>query len=78
METTYLKAHPFRSRYPEWLPNFPLDRVQDSNACAWGFHGPQSAHGSTVPPRPPKFVSGSLILFICPSIRKVRVFMRLT
>ena len=23
MEISYLKAHPFENRYPEWMPNFP-------------------------------------------------------
>ena len=52
METSYLKAHPFGNRYPEWMPNLPSDRGQDSNPCAWGTLGPHSAHGSTVPRRP--------------------------
>ena len=23
METSYLEAHPFEKRYPEWMPNLP-------------------------------------------------------
>ena len=48
METSYLKAHPFVNRYPEWMPNLFLDL----NLCTWGYLGPQSTHGSTVPRQP--------------------------
>ena len=34
METSYLKAHPFENRYPEWMPNLHSNRSQDSNQCA--------------------------------------------
>ena len=27
MEASYLKAHPFWNRYPEWMPNLHSDRV---------------------------------------------------
>ena len=36
METSNLKAHPFGNRYPEWMPNLPLNRGQDSNPLALG------------------------------------------
>ena len=50
-ETSYLKTHPLRNRYPEWTPNLHPDRSQDSNPCARGSQGTQSANGSTVPRR---------------------------
>ena len=31
METSYLKAHPFWNRYPEWIPNLHPDRGEHSN-----------------------------------------------
>ena len=46
---TYLKAHPFEDRYPEWTPNLHSDRSQDSNPCVRGSQGPQNARGFTVP-----------------------------
>ena len=49
METSYLEAHPFGKRYPEWMPNFPSEYGQDSYSCPWGFLGPQSVHGPSVP-----------------------------
>ena len=32
MEISYLKAHPFGNRYPEWMPNLHSDRGQDPKA----------------------------------------------
>ena len=49
METSYLKAHRFGNRYPEWTPNLYSDRGQDLNPCARGSQGLQSTSGSTVP-----------------------------
>ena len=49
MKITYLKAHPFRNRYLEWMPNLPSDRGQDSNPCTWESFEPVGARGSTVP-----------------------------
>ncbi|MPC91421.1 hypothetical protein E2C01_086457 [Portunus trituberculatus] len=37
-------------------PNLHSDRGQDLNPCAWRPLGSQSAHGSTVPQRPIKFL----------------------
>ena len=51
METSYLKAHAFWSRYPVWTSNFHSDRSQDSNPCARGSQGLKSESGSTVPRR---------------------------
>ena len=31
MEISYMKGHLFRNRYPEWMPNLPTGRGQDSN-----------------------------------------------
>ena len=45
-ETSYMKAHPLEDRYPEWTPNLHSDRSQDSNPCARGSQGLQSADGS--------------------------------
>ena len=47
-ETSYLKAHPFGNRYPEWIPNLHSDCGQDSNMCTQRSQGPQRASGSTV------------------------------
>ena len=52
METSYLKAHLFGNRYPEWMPNLPSDRGQDSNPCARGSQDSRSTSGSIVPRRP--------------------------
>ena len=49
IETSYLKAHPFGNRYPEWMPNLHSDGGQDSSLCARGSQGPQSTSGSTIP-----------------------------
>ena len=49
METSYLKAHPFGSHYPEWMPNLHSDRGQDLNPCAQGSQGHHSVSGFTVP-----------------------------
>ena len=51
METSYLKAHPFGNRYPDWMPNLHLDCGQDSNPCTRGSQGFQSTSDSTVPRR---------------------------
>ena len=48
METSYLKAHPLRNRYPEWTPNHHSDRSQDSNPCALGSQGLRRASGSSL------------------------------
>ena len=39
MGTSYLRAHPFGNRYPEWMSNLHSDRGQDSNQCARGSQG---------------------------------------
>lgn len=55
METSYLKAQPFRNRYPERMPNPPSDRGLDSNPCIWGSLSPQNTRGSSVLWWPLKF-----------------------
>ena len=47
METSYLKDYPLGNHYPEWTPNLHADHSQDSNPCARGSQGPQSASRST-------------------------------
>ena len=42
METSYLKAHSFENRYPEWMTNLHSDRSQDSNPCAQGSQSPKA------------------------------------
>ena len=57
MEASYLKANPLEGRYPEWTPNFHLDRSQYLNLCARGSQGPQRTSG-TVSRRPfPSFLA---------------------
>ena len=47
MENSYLKVHPFGTRYPKWMSSLPpSDCVQDSNPCVSGSLG----HCSKVAP----------------------------
>ena len=50
METSYLKAHPFGNRYPEWTPNLHSARSQDSNPCAMGSQERKRFHCTTAAP----------------------------
>ena len=44
MEISYLKAHPFGNRYPEWMPNLPSDYSQDLNPFTWDLKRLPQAH----------------------------------
>ena len=51
MEASYLKAHPFENRFPEWMPS--LGPWQVFELLRFGMSRPrQSVHGFTVPRRP--------------------------
>ncbi|MPC83612.1 hypothetical protein E2C01_078325 [Portunus trituberculatus] len=55
--TSYLRAPRMRK------PNLHSDRGQDSSPCTWRPLGPQSTHGSTVPPPVIKLEDSKVALF---------------
>ena len=56
METSYLKAHPFGNRYPEWMPSLPLVRWPGFTPMRFGIN----LLLVLLPPPPPRL---HLILF---------------
>lgn len=49
LDSSCLKAHPFKNHYVEWITFLILNSGQDSNTCAWRTLGSTSLCGSTVP-----------------------------
>ena len=49
LDSSCLKAHPFKNHYVEWITFLILNSSQDSNTCAWRTLGSTSLCVSNVP-----------------------------